>query len=55
MEGAGKKWKRVALMIKAKTDICNKLEHGENIKLMKEYGIRSLAIYNIQIIILIVI
>jgi hypothetical protein len=38
-EEAGKKQKRVVLMTKAKTDICNRLEHGENHnKLMKEYG-----------------
>jgi hypothetical protein len=38
MEGAGKKWKRVVLMIKAKVDICNKLECGKNHnKLMKQH------------------
>jgi hypothetical protein len=39
MEGAGKEQKRVLLTIKAKVDICNRLERGENHnKLMKEYG-----------------
>jgi hypothetical protein len=33
MEGADKKWKRAVLMIKAKTDTCNSLEHGEEIHL----------------------
>jgi hypothetical protein len=42
MKGAGKKWKRVPLTIKAKTDICNRLKCGENHKkLIKEYGIGS--------------
>jgi hypothetical protein len=39
MEGARKKRKRAVLTIKAKTDTCNRLEHGEiHNKLMKEYG-----------------
>jgi hypothetical protein len=38
MEGADKKRKRVVLTIKAKLDVCNRLEHGENHKLIKEYG-----------------
>jgi hypothetical protein len=29
MEGAGRKWKRVVLKIKAKIDICNRLECGK--------------------------
>jgi hypothetical protein len=49
MEGAGKKHKIVVLMIKAKTDICNRLECGENHnKLMKEYGIGSSTLYDIR-------
>jgi hypothetical protein len=36
MVGAGKKQKKVVLMINAKIDICNRLECGENHnKLMK--------------------
>jgi hypothetical protein len=31
MEGAGKNQKRVVLTIKAKIDICNRLERGEKI------------------------
>jgi hypothetical protein len=38
-EGAGKMRKRVVLTIKAKTDIHNRHDHGEDHKkLMKEYG-----------------
>jgi Mor family transcriptional regulator len=49
MEGAGKRRKRVVLKIKAKIDICNRLERGKNFnKLMKEYGVESSTIYNIQ-------
>jgi hypothetical protein len=33
MEGADKKQKRVALMIKGKTDICNRLERGKKIRI----------------------
>jgi hypothetical protein len=50
LERAGKKQKRVVLTIKAKVDMCSRLEHDRNYnKLMKEYGVRSLTIYNIQI------
>jgi hypothetical protein len=53
MERAGKRWKRIVLTIKAKIEICNRLEHGGNHnKLMKEYGVRSSTIYDIGIIIL---
>jgi hypothetical protein len=39
MEGAGKRQKIVVLTIKAKIDICNRLERGKNHnKLMTEYG-----------------
>jgi hypothetical protein len=48
VEEAGKKRKRVVLMIKAKVDICNRLEHGRNHnKLMKEYGMGFLTTYYI--------
>jgi hypothetical protein len=47
MERAGKKRKRVVLMIKANIDICNRLERGEkHKKLMEEYGIGYLTIYD---------
>jgi hypothetical protein len=53
MEEAGKTQKRVVLTIWAKIEICNRLQCGENRnKLRKEYGIRSLTIYDIQIIII---
>jgi hypothetical protein len=47
MEGASKERIGVALTVKTKLVICNKLELGENRnKLKKQYGIGSWAMYD---------